>query len=266
MRVFRVAYDGERYRGFQRQPHGDTIEDAILDACRALEVTDDVPNGYAAASRTDAGVSAVAQTVAFEAPEWCSPSALNGQLPEDIHAYAHTDASHDFHATRDATGRTYEYHLHAPEADDTRVADAVDRLSGEQDFHNLTPDGTGTKRDLTASAERDGAFLVCQFSAPGFPRAFVRRAVSLIAAVATNKQDLAFVDRVLSDETLSGADGIAPAAPEPLVLADVMYPNLAFEVDDSAAASAWTVFEQRRVRRETGARVAAQLRTGASRD
>jgi len=77
MRAFRVAYDGEPYRGFQRQPHGDTIEDALFEGLRALGVgfRDGSPAGYAAAGRTDAGVSARAQTVAFEAPDWLSPRA-----------------------------------------------------------------------------------------------------------------------------------------------------------------------------------------------
>lgn len=268
MRAFRVAYDGASYRGFQRQPHGDTVEDAILDACRALDVADEgaTPPGYAAAGRTDAGVSAVAQTVAFDAPEWLTPRALNGELPEDVRAYAHADAPDGFHATRDAERRAYEYHLHAPEADDGRAGDALARLSGRHDFHNLTPEETGTERELTATCERDGAFLVCRFAAGGFPREFVRRAVALVASVAAGERDPESVDRALSEASLSGPEGVAPAAPEPLVLVDVEYPALAFRIDDGAAASAWTVFERRRVERETGARVAGRLRAGASRD
>ncbi|MFC6730557.1 tRNA pseudouridine(38-40) synthase TruA, partial [Natronoarchaeum mannanilyticum] len=72
MRAYRIAYDGQPYRGFQRQPDVPTVEGEILDALDALSVLDDreVPEGYAAAGRTDAGVSALAQTVAFEAPDW----------------------------------------------------------------------------------------------------------------------------------------------------------------------------------------------------
>ncbi|MFC6766564.1 tRNA pseudouridine(38-40) synthase TruA, partial [Natrinema soli] len=57
LRAFRVAYDGTGYHGFQRQPDVSTVEDAIFDALRALEVLDpdaDKPAGYAAAGRTDA--------------------------------------------------------------------------------------------------------------------------------------------------------------------------------------------------------------------
>jgi len=269
MRAFRVAYDGTGYRGFQRQPHGETVEDALLDALSALDVSDtgdgDTPSGYAAAGRTDAGVSAIAQTVAFEAPDWLTPRAFDAELPADVRAYADADAPDGFHATHDAARRRYEYHLHAPEADDDAARAALDRLAGRHDVHNLTPDDTGTERVLTTGLDRDGAYLRVAFAAGGFPRQFVRRAVSLVAAVATGDRDLAFVDRALGDEPLAGPDGIAPAAPEPLVLVDVAY-DLDFRLDDEAAASAWTVFERTRVERETGARVAERLRTGASRD
>ncbi|MFB6192274.1 MAG: tRNA pseudouridine(38-40) synthase TruA [Haloarculaceae archaeon] len=273
MRAFRVAYDGTGYRGFQRQPHGETVEDALLDALARLDAYDaadaDTPPGYAAAGRTDAGVSAVAQTVAFEAPDWLAPRAFDAELPADVRAYASADAPDGFHATHDAVRRRYEYHLHAPEADDAAAREALGRLAGTHDFHNLTPDDGGTERELSTDLDREGSFLRLGFAAGGFPRAFVRRAVALVAAVAAGDRDPAFVDRVLAAEPLAGPDGIGAAAPEPLVLVAVEYDpalDLAFRLDDEAAASAWTAFERARVERETGARVAAQLRTGASRD
>jgi len=282
VRAFRVAYDGTGYHGFQRQPDVPTVEDALLNALRALDVLAAdgateadgattpgtprrTPPGYAAAGRTDAGVSAVAQTVAFDAPAWLTPAAFNGELPAEVRAWASTDVPADFHATRDATRRAYTYHLHAPEADDARVRAVLEALAGEHDFHNLTPDDAGTERDLDAGWARDGEFLVLRFRAGGFPREFVRRSVALVASVATGERDPGFVDRVLSPEELSGPDGVPAAAPEPLVLTAVEYPDATFEVDDRAAANAWTVFERRRVERQTGARVAAMLRSGASR-
>jgi tRNA pseudouridine38-40 synthase len=277
-RAFRVAYDGTAYRGFQRQPHGDTVEDALLDALARLDVLDgapapdgdsrETPSGWAAAGRTDRGVSAVAQTVAFDAPDWLTPRAFCGELPDGVRAWASADASPEFHATHDARERRYEYHLHAPEADDGAVRRACARLSGDVDLHNLSADprGEGTRRDLSLSAERDGAYLVLRARADGFPRECVRRVASLVASVGAGERDLAFVERVLGDEPLSGPDGVAAAPPAPLVLVGVDYSGLDFRVDHEAAATAWTVFERRRVERTTGARVAEQLRRGASRD
>lgn len=265
MRAFRLAYDGTGYRGFQRQTHSETVEDALLEALEALDVpsTDaGTPPGYAAAGRTDADVSAVAQTVAFETPAWLSPAALNSELPADVRAWASADVPDGLHATQDAARRAYEYHLHAPAADDDRSREALARLAGEHDFHNLTPDDQGTTRDLETDQERDETYLVLRFAAGGFPREFVRRAVSLVGAVVSGKRDLAFIDRVLSAESLDGPEGIAPAAPEPLILTDVSYPGVSFARDKDAAASAMAVFERRQVERQTGARVAERLRTG----
>jgi len=85
MHAFRLAYDGTGYRGLQRQPYGGTVENALFEALEALDVAFEAgaPVGYTAAGRTDAGVSARAQTVAVEAPEWLRLSALNAELPAD---------------------------------------------------------------------------------------------------------------------------------------------------------------------------------------
>ncbi|WP_178918082.1 tRNA pseudouridine(38-40) synthase TruA [Natronomonas gomsonensis] len=261
MRAFRVAYDGTGYRGYQRQPHGNTVEDTLFEALSDLGVgfEDGSPVGYAAAGRTDAGVSARAQTVAFEAPEWLRPRALNGELPADVRAWADADVPASFHATHDAVERTYRYFLYAPDLDVERAAEVCRRLSGEHDFHNLTPDETGTERDLSVGVEREGPFLVVDCRAGGFARELVRRVVSLLEALATGEREAGFLDRVLSAERLSGPEGVAPAAPEPLVLLDVRYPGIEFTVDATAAESAHEVFDRRRRERLTGVRVAETL-------
>ncbi len=288
VRAYRVAYDGRPYRGFQRQPSVPTVEDAILDALVALDVLEaegETPPGYAAAGRTDAGVSAVAQTVAFEAPEWLSPAALNAELPDDVRAWASAAVPDDFHATHDAVAREYVYHLYAPReadargsdhagADDERAREALARVEGTHDFHNLTAASRGdTVRTVeTATAERDGDYLVVTIRADGFLHEMVRRVVSLVASVARAEGEsgavgmerdgagMERVERVLGDESLSGPEGIAPASPYPLVLVDVEYPAaVAFEVDAEAATSARAVFEALRVERATGARVAGTV-------
>jgi len=268
LRAYRVAYDGRPFHGFQRQPDVPTVEGALFDALRDLGVlADDAdkPEGYAAAGRTDAGVSARAQTVAFGAPDWLSPRALNSELPASVRAWASADVGPGFHATHHAESRTYRYHLYAPaggETDEGRVRDAFDGLAGEHDFHNLTPDGTGTVRDLAATVERDGEFLVVRLEAGGFARQLVRRVVGLAAEVGRGESDLAKVARVLGSEVVAGPEGVAPAAPYPLVLWDVDYPGVAFSVDEDAAASAREVFGERAVERRTRARVSGAVRDG----
>ncbi|MFB6223724.1 MAG: tRNA pseudouridine(38-40) synthase TruA, partial [Haloarcula sp.] len=171
MRAYRVAYDGRPYHGFQRQPDVDTVEGRLRSALVRLGVCergDGLPENYAAAGRTDAGVSARAQTVAFDAPAWLSPTAFNSELPPDVCVWASADVPAEFHATHDATARTYTYFHYAPQSshvpgdgdtpaddrpgrsgvDDGRWNAAVDALSGTHDFHNLTSDTSGTVRTI----------------------------------------------------------------------------------------------------------------------
>ena len=259
-RAYRVAYDGRPFFGFQRQPDVPTVEDTLLDALRALDVIAhdaDTPAGYAAAGRTDRGVSAVRQTVAFDAPEWLTPRAFSSELPAGVRVWAAADAPADFHATHDAARRTYRYHLHAPGADRDRARDAAAALSGEHDVHNLTSDPRGpkTRRDLSVSVDAEaagdapgiGEFLTLTVAAGGFPREFVRRLATVVRGVAVGDTGLDRVDEVLGDEPLSGAGGVGPAAPEPLVLADVAYPDIEFETDPATVATLREVFSERRV-------------------
>ena len=278
MRAYRVAYDGRPYKGFQRQPAVPTVEDAIFEALCALGVLSrdaEKPEGYAAAGRTDAGVSALAQTIAFEAPDWLTPRALNAELPPEIRAWAAADVPEDFHATHHATARTYTYSLYAPTEprecdgpdetdpiDDDRFDAPIERLSGTHDFHNLTPDDRNTERTLAIGGTREEPFLTLEIRSDGFPRQLVRRLVSLVQSVGSGEQSIETIDRVLAPTALPGHEGIAPAPAEPLVLTEVVYPDLAFAVDVDAAESARAVFERRRVEHLTRARVAGQIRDG----
>jgi tRNA pseudouridine38-40 synthase len=254
-RAFRIAYDGRPFHGFQ---------DAVFDALRDLGVLGDAdaPSGYAAAGRTDAGVSALAQTVAFDAPDWLTPRALNADLPGTVRAWASADAPPTFHATHDAASRTYVYHLHAPALDDARARAALDDLAGEHDFHNLTTDETGTVRTLSVAAEHAGDCLEIRVEAGGFARGLVRRLVSLVRAVAAGERDPAFVDRVLAPDPLDGPEGVPPAPATPLVLSGVRYPDLRFEADPVAAESARAALGERRVEALSAARALGAVRDG----
>jgi tRNA pseudouridine38-40 synthase len=259
MRAYRVAYDGRPYNGFQRQPDVPTVEGTLFDALTRLGVrtrADGPPEGYAAAGRTDAGVSAVAQTVAFAAPAWLTPAAFNSELPADVRVWASVPVSEGFHATHDASERRYTYYLYAPDADDSLAADTLAALSGRHDFHNLTPDDDGTVRELSGDIDRQGDFLVVTLSAGGFCRQLVRRVVGLLDEIVHGASPRSKVGRVFSSEPLSGPDGIAPAPAYPLVLTGVDYPAVDFEPDPEAVESARTVFEGLCAERRTAARVA----------
>lgn len=258
-RAFRLAYDGRSFYGFQRQPDVPTIEDELFAALRTLDVTTGTPDQYSAAGRTDAGVSAIEQTVAFRCPEWLSPAALNSALPTSIRAWAATDVPEAFHATHDARQRVYTYHLYAPDADDPAVHAATHRLSGTHNFKDLTPDPDGTTRDLLLLAGRDGPYLVVIAQADGFPRHLVRRLVGLLNAIGRDELALETIDTIL-DATGGDYPVSVPTVPaSPLVLSRVEY-DLTFE--PATAAEARQEFEATAIDQGTAARVTRRIQQG----
>ncbi|MDR5656031.1 tRNA pseudouridine(38-40) synthase TruA [Halodesulfurarchaeum sp. HSR-GB] len=262
MRAYRVAYDGRAYHGFQRQPSLPTVEGALFDALADHGIEfEDAPPGYAAAGRTDAGVSALAQTIAFDAPAWLSPHAFTAYLPEDVHVWASTPVPEDFHATHHARWREYTYLLHAPSDDPERRAEIEARLAGEHDFHNLAAADAGTVRDLTVRSDRTGEYLRVRVRAGGFPRQLVRRLLGLYDRVLRGDRDLAFVDRVLAPEPLPGPEGFPPAPAYPLVLTEVNY-DQSFDPEPEAVEAARTVFERRARADRTRAAVGRTLQQG----
>jgi tRNA pseudouridine38-40 synthase len=260
MRAYRVAYDGRPFFGFQRQPDVPTVEDELFDGLRELDLPfTDRPSKYAAAGRTDAGVSAVAQTVAFDAPDWLTPAAFSAPLPDSIRVWAEATAPPDFHATHDATYREYTYHLYAPDTPTDRIDALETALSGRADFHNLTPDDTGTIRTVDLDIEPTDEFLTLNVTAGGFPRHLVRRIATLVEEVISGRRSMAAVDRILGPDPIDGPDGVGPAPAAFLVLTDVGY-DLDFESDESTREKTRELFDERR-KRHLGIAAAAETIT-----
>ena len=105
-----LAYDGTGFRGWQVQPDAVTIQGTLLEAARRLFDGDVRVIG---ASRTDAGVHAVGQTVALTAegdyPAATVQAALNAYLPREIRVVAAAAAPAGFDARRAARGKRYLY-------------------------------------------------------------------------------------------------------------------------------------------------------------
>lgn len=80
-----VAYDGRRFAGFARQPQQRTVAGELLGALRSIDPTIRDVRG---ASRTDAGVHALDQRIAFDPKVAIPPRGwalgLARHLPEDI--------------------------------------------------------------------------------------------------------------------------------------------------------------------------------------
>jgi tRNA pseudouridine38-40 synthase len=107
-----IQYDGTRYAGFQRQRNARTIQ-GVLEA--ALGRLLQHPVTVKAAGRTDAGVHARGQVVAFNTlasiPPENIPKALAGLLPDDIIADRAEEVEPDFDPMRDAVSKTYCYRI-----------------------------------------------------------------------------------------------------------------------------------------------------------
>src|ERR1043165_2626290 len=108
-----LAYDGTAYQGFQRQS-GDTptvqgtVERAIAQARGGQQVN------ISGAGRTDTGVHAIGQVIAFDL-DWSHDDqallrAINFHLPEDI-ALQDIRQQPDFHPRHDAISRLYRYRI-----------------------------------------------------------------------------------------------------------------------------------------------------------
>ncbi len=113
-----VAYDGTRYRGFQRQAagRGPTVQDEIETAiARILGSAEERAGGarLVGAGRTDSGVHATGQVVNFSATTRLDEAAwlraLNAHLPDDIAIRATRFVDDVFHARLSAQGRRYRY-------------------------------------------------------------------------------------------------------------------------------------------------------------
>lgn len=109
-----IQYLGKNYFGFQKQEtEPRTIQGVIEKALNSL--TGENIEIFAS-GRTDAGVSAYAQTAHFESnttiPANKIPFALNEKLPSDIKITDCKEVPSDFHARFDVKKKTYVYSLY----------------------------------------------------------------------------------------------------------------------------------------------------------
>jgi tRNA pseudouridine38-40 synthase len=105
-----LAYDGTGYHGWQLQPDRPTVQGVLLEAARQLFPGEVRVRG---ASRTDAGVHALGQTVALTTasrlPALTVLAALNAHLPRDVRVMRATDAGAGFDPRRGARAKRYLY-------------------------------------------------------------------------------------------------------------------------------------------------------------
>lgn len=256
-----IAYDGTNYSGWQRQKNGPTIQGLIEDKLSVITNEQIVVIG---SGRTDAGVHALGMVANFHT---CSTmtgqafqNALNSMLPRDLRIMNADEASPDFHARFDSTGKTYRYdfftgsiqrpderlyrtHLRHP-FDINKVMPCLQILIGSHDFSSF--EGAGS-RDLTKTGGRGAVRTLFRaecvvdpnrpehfsfyFTGDGFLRHMVRNLAGTLFLVGSGRIDREEFTTILLRKDRNLAGPTAPACG--LFLEQVHYEVLSVGVPKS---------------------------------
>ena len=221
MRVaIKIAYDGRAFYGHQRQPDRRTVEGECLATLRAAKIIRNPKDSFfRSASRTDRGVSAVGNVIAFDTS--LAPVAVIGAFNDkarDVWAWAIAEVPGTFHP-RHAIGRWYRYFL-LEDVLDRSLAEAGAVFVGTHDFRAFSSEpGSGLRRIDRVDVSRDAGMMIIDVHAPSFLRGMVRRIVAAMLASARGDISLDDLRRAL----LGHKRDFGTVAPEPLVLMDVEY-------------------------------------------
>lgn len=222
--VLILEYDGSRYCGWQTQPGGGSIQDALESAlsriaCERIQVV--------TAGRTDTGVHAFYQVVHFDTQVQRPINAwirgVNTFLPDDIAVLWAAKVSDEFHARYGATDRCYRYFLlnhpvrpglyhhkvgwfHQP-LDIARMQEAAGLFLGQHDFSAFrsaacqakSPVRTMTKLDISSSDN----MIVFELKANAFLQHMVRNIVGCLVYVGKGKYSPTWVNDLLMQRNRS---------------------------------------------------------------
>lgn len=226
-----VEYDGTDYLGFQVQAQGATIQGEIE---RALAAVTQEEIRVIGAGRTDAGVHAQGQAVAFSTA-WRHPveelqRALNAVLPKGIAARELRPVAEGFHPRFDAVSREYRYTvlnqpLRSPLArrfayyfpqllDVAAMNKAAGVLVGGHDFaaFGRAPQGDNTVREVyQAQWTPERPFVYFDIVANAFLYRMVRSLVGTLLSVGTGELSPAGFEEILRSADRSRAGQVAPA-------------------------------------------------------
>jgi tRNA pseudouridine38-40 synthase len=227
----RVEYDGTDFFGFQVQAQGRTVQGELE---RALEVVTQNPTRVIGAGRTDRGVHARGQVIAFST-DWRHEladlhRALNAVLAADVVVAGMGLAPEGFHPRFDAVRRSYRYSLleqqwrsplerrtawHVTERlDVAQMTRASQCLIGTHDFATFgrAPQGENTIRTvLRAEWQRRGSLLDFDLEANAFLYRMVRSIVGTLHLVGSGQLSPEDFEAILRAQDRSQVRQVAPA-------------------------------------------------------
>jgi len=246
-----IQYNGTRYHGWQRQVGQISIQ-GVIEA--ALEKMTGEQVCLIGSGRTDTGVHALAQVANFHTdskiPLEGFLKGLNSLLPEDIGILATSEASPDFHSTRDSICKIYCYHILVSDTrspfwnerawllnrslDLSSMETALPPLIGTHDFSAFKASGSNAKTGIRTiySCEirpmtwgifppSGGLHYMFTIAADGFLRYMVRNIAGLLVQIGLGKRPHEDMADVLASKDRSSAGPTAP--PQGLYLKRVLY-------------------------------------------
>jgi tRNA pseudouridine38-40 synthase len=242
-----IEYDGTDFIGFQRQAEGlhRTVQGELEAALGRIGWAGKAVLG---AGRTDSGVHAAGQVIAFDL-DWPHGAAdllraLNANLPPDLAVKSLGECAPDFHPRYAARGRRYRYtiynapvrsplaarhawHVWPPALDLEAMQAASAQLVGRHDFaaFGADPDGgdstTRTVMRAEWSAQPPGDRLHFDIQADAFLYRMVRSLVGALKRVGAGDLSADDFGELLRSRDRSQCPPLAP--PQGLCLMEVLY-------------------------------------------
>jgi tRNA pseudouridine38-40 synthase len=247
-----VAYDGRPYSGYAAQPGVPTVAGVLLDALHELDPSID---RLRAVSRTDAGVHARDQRVAFdtarELPMRAWVLAVTRHLPESVTVRGAALVPRGYDPRAHVRHKRYRYLLDGGVVRDPLMAGRVWRVEGidtaesaarmqsELDaalgrhdfaaFASARDTRPNTERTIIAAtaARMDEQRVAIDITGDGFLHNMVRILVGTAVDVARNRLEPGAVARALTSRDRRDAGITAP--PDGLYLEEVLLDSEAFE-------------------------------------
>lgn len=224
-----VEYDGTEFAGFQIQAEARTVQGELEAALARL--SGGIRQPVMGAGRTDAGVHATGQVIAFTYPGTLSAEALtealNGMLPPDVAISGLRRVPAGFNPRYAARYREYRYTIwngpRSPlrertslwvrsELEVTAMAEAATALEGRHDF---SPFGGADPQPVRTvhriRVRRQGSTVTIDVRADAFLRGMVRRIVAALLAVGRGQLEASAVPGLLGAGRPALAGAAAPA-------------------------------------------------------
>ena len=232
-----LAYDGSRYKGWQRLGAGElTIQDTLEDVMSKIVACSVRIQG---SGRTDAGVHARGQVanVKVKVQKGRELSAeelqvqLNQKLPEDIRVLNVEEVQMDFHARYSAMSKTYsfyvdtkekpnvfgrKYYYHFPwKLDMKNMKIAAGCLEGTHDFSAFTDDKIDEKDKVRniqkiSIEEKNGLIHFC-YQGNGFLQHMVRIMTGTLLEVGRGDRKPEEIKKILESSERANAGFLVPA-------------------------------------------------------